>query len=376
MHTSFEISSSVGTYPVHIAPGLLDRAMQGDGERLFMVDRFLAERFRDAGLEPLMIEADEHGKSLDRMTEVIVALRERRATRATELIAVGGGVVQDVAAFAASIYMRGIRWTYVPTTLLSMTDSCIGGKSSINVGRYKNIVGTFHPPRQVLIDPALTRTLSAEQRAAGLCEAAKISLCRGADSLAAYLALGASPQAGEDVLARVVDHSLRAKKWFIEVDEFDQGERLLLNFGHSFGHAIEAACDFRIAHGIAVGLGMLAAFDLGEAMGRDYRRAPGIAAFRAHISQLVAAAPAVPAALAGVSVAALMDAFGSDKKHGRDLFAVITVTPGGVVQREFLPRDAASAAMIERAYATMIAAQLTDGGRGATGGVAPSFRPA
>jgi 3-dehydroquinate synthase len=357
MRTSFDVSCRTGSYPVHIGPGLIDEAIAAPGERVFVVDGFLAARFRAAGLDPLVIEADEHAKSLERMTEVIVALRERRATRATHLVAVGGGVVQDVAAFAASIYMRGLAWTYAPTTLLSMTDSCIGGKSSINVGKYKNIVGTFHPPAAVLVDPALTGTLSAEQRAAGLLEAAKICLCRGPDSFERYLSLSPSPAAAPDTLAAVCDHSLRAKKWFIEVDEFDQNERLLLNFGHTFGHAIEAASGFAISHGIGVGLGMLAALRLGEAMGRDYTGVSHVSSFAQHVTMLVDAAPGTADALAQLDLGELMDAFGSDKKHGRDRFAVITVSDSGAVQREFLPRDATSAALIKQAYAGLIASR-------------------
>ncbi|HEU0044477.1 3-dehydroquinate synthase family protein [Sphingomonas sp.] len=354
MHTSFDVSSSTGSYPVRIGPGLIEEAIAAPGERVFVVDAFVAERFRAAGLEPLVIEADEHAKSLDRITEVIVALRERRATRGTRLVAVGGGVVQDVAAFAASIYMRGLDWTYVPTTLLAMTDSCIGGKSSINVGRYKNIVGTFHPPAEVLVDPAMTATLSAEQRAAGLIEAAKISLCRGADSLDAYLALAPSTMMDTHGYAAICNHSLRAKKWFVEVDEFDANERLLLNFGHTFGHALEAATNFAVSHGIGVGLGMLAALRLGEAMGRSYVAAPQIACFRKHIARLLDASPDLPAVLSRIALPSVMDAFASDKKHGRDRFALITVDVGGRVQREFLPRDDRSAALIEGAYTAAI----------------------
>lgn len=355
MPSCFDVRSSTGSYPVRIGPGLLDEAIAAPGERVFIADAFLAGHLRDAGLDPLVIEADEGAKSLDRMAEIVVALRERRATRSTHLVAVGGGVVQDIAAFAASIYMRGLDWTYVPTTLLAMTDSCIGGKSSINVGRYKNIVGTFHPPAQVLVDPALTATLWPEQRAAGLVEAVKICLCRGPEHLDRYLALAPCPTSDADTLAAVCDLSLRAKQWFIEVDEFDRDERLILNFGHTFGHAIEAASGFAVGHGIAVGLGMLAALRLGEAMGRSYGDAPQVARFRAHVAMLLDTVEGSPATLARLDPAALMDAFGSDKKHGRDRFAVITVGDDGRVRREFLPRDAASETLVADAFGAMIA---------------------
>jgi 3-dehydroquinate synthase len=354
MFASFDVVSTTGSYGVEIEPGLLERTLSAPGERLFIVDEFLADRLRQVGIDPVAIVADEHAKSLDRMTEVIVALRERRTTRNSELVAIGGGVVQDIAAFAASIYMRGVGWTYVPTTLLSMTDSCIGGKSSINVGKYKNIVGTFHPPSAVLIDPALTHTLSAEQKAAGLIEAAKICQCRGSKVFGRYLALMPSVDADDGTLAAIIDESLRAKKWFIEVDEFDRAERLLLNFGHTFGHALEAATHFAVSHGIAVGLGMLAALELSQLMGLTTGEAPEIVRFRKHIEELVAVVEGLPGILADVSLDSLLEAFGSDKKHSRDRFAVIIMTGAGEVERRFLPRDEASSALIRTAYESML----------------------
>lgn len=352
---SFTVQASAGDYRVALAEGLSRRLLAAGGDRVFLVDDCLKMPFLEAGLDPIVIVADEPAKSLDRMTEIVVQLRERRATRKTLLVAVGGGVVQDIAAFAASIYMRGIDWVYVPTTLLSMTDSCIGGKSSINVGPYKNIVGTFHPPVEVLIDPVFAETLSDEQRAAGLCEAAKICLCRSGDEFDAYLADAPSVASRGDALVSVVDRSLRAKKWFIEVDEFDRNERLLLNFGHTFGHAIEAATQFAVSHGIAVGLGMMAAFRLGEAMGRDYGASSRLAAFRAHLSDLLATVDGLDRALGIARVPTLMDAFESDKKHSRDQYAVILPRTDDAIERLMLPRDAASRALVEGAFARLLA---------------------
>ena len=356
---SFDIVAAAGSYAVEIAPGLLAGVVRDSGDQVFIADAFIVPVLVAAGIDPIAIVADEPAKSLDRMTEVIVALRERGATRSTTLVAVGGGVVQDIAAFAASVYMRGIQWTYVPTTLLSMADSCIGGKSSINVGAYKNIVGTIHPPVKVVIDPALTRSLSVEQKAAGLCEAAKIAFCRSPATFDDYLALGPGVDADDTTLAAVLNLSLRTKQWFIEIDEFDRAERLVLNFGHTFGHAIEAASGFAVGHGIAVGLGIEAALHLGEALGRDYRAVPAVARLRTHLAALLAAVPDLAVALAGITPAALIDAFRSDKKHSRTAFAVIIVTDAGVVERRFVPRDAASTAAIAGAFAATIGRHVT-----------------
>jgi len=354
MSVSFEVKTSDGTYAVDIAFGGLAAALAEPGERVYIADAYLEPVLRQAGIDPIVIVADEGAKSLDRMTQLIVEMRDRRATRNTVLVAVGGGVVQDAAAFAASVYMRGLDWIYVPTTLLSMADSCIGGKSSINVGKYKNIVGTIHPPCRVIVDPATAATLTIEQRAAGLCEAVKICLCRGPDALDEYLALAPAADMPDAALAAVIALSLQHKKWFIEIDEFDKAERLLLNFGHTFGHAVEAASGFRVSHGIAVGLGMLAAFHLGSALGRDYDATPTTGRFRDHVTTLVGSVDGLADALAGVEVAALMDAFESDKKHSRDSYAVIIVSSDGIVERRMLPRDAASAALIGEAFEAML----------------------
>ena len=160
---------------------------------IILADSFFANRLTGQGVNAIALNANEGMKSFASLEEVLVKMREAGATRNTHLWAVGGGAIQDIAGFVSSIYMRGIAWTYVPTTLLGMVDSCIGGKSSINVGTCKNLVGTFHSPNSVLIDVTLISTLTVEQRVAGLIEAAKICYCRGTDTFGEYLALGPGP---------------------------------------------------------------------------------------------------------------------------------------------------------------------------------------
>jgi 3-dehydroquinate synthase len=360
-----EIASSTGCYEIQIGEGLLEQALRDEGERLFIVDQFLAGRCAAAGIEAITLVGEERTKSLDRMAALVEEIRSRHATRSTTLIAIGGGVVQDCASFVASVYMRGVPWNFVPTTLLSMVDSCIGGKSSINVGPYKNIVGTFHPPRCLMIDPALTRTLSTEQRIAGLCEAVKICMCRGADAFEAYLSLGASPDADPQTVTAVVELSLRAKKWFIEIDEFDRKERLVLNFGHTFGHAIEAASGFAISHGVAVGLGMLAALQLGEDLGQTRMSDPRVKAFHDHVRGLLAGVDGLGDTLGRCPLEQLMDAFCSDKKHSRDHLAVIVVNPTGDVERIMLPRNDEILARISNTFSNLKAELAAMSGPGA-----------
>ena len=355
MPVSFDIKSSTGGYGVSIGNGALAELLSRPGDQVFVVDAYFAHLFEGAAESPILIEAKETSKSLDRIPDVIIALRERSVTRGTTLIAVGGGIVQDIAAFVASVYMRGIDWIYVPTTLLSMVDSCIGGKSSINVGKYKNIVGGFHPPKQVIIDPSLAGTLGDEQMAAALCEAAKICLCLDVSTFDRYLGLDPNVNSSAEAVGQIIDLSLRAKKHFIEIDEFDKGERLTLNFGHTFGHSLESASCFAISHGIAVGLGMLAAIRLGELLGHDYSHLAHVARFHEHIERLVGAVDGIDGIVGGLSVDEAMDAFLSDKKHGRDSLAVVIFNGYGEVERVSLPRTTASTAQIAKAFSSLIA---------------------
>ena len=351
---TLEIACSSRSYPVVIGSGLIEDTLAEPIERVWIVDDFFADRFRPLGLDPIFIHADEPAKSLDRMSDVITALMERGASRETQLVAVGGGVVQDVSAFVASIYRRGVEYIYLPTTLLSMVDSCIGGKSSLNVGEYKNIVGTITPPSAVRIDPAFTATLSREQVAEGLCEAAKICLAGGADRLKSYLALAPSIDADGDVMAAVISHALNAKAQFIELDEFDQKERLLLNFGHTFGHAIEAASAFRISHGIGVGVGMLAAIELGRGMGRTYADAPHILVLIEHIESLLGAIDGLDHELRTIDSEAFMRAFEFDKKHSQRKLVVIMATEAGTLERTALPRDDVHRRLIANAFRAVV----------------------
>ena len=347
-----QIKCASGSYPIQIKTGILDALRREQADRLFLIDSYFAPLFD--GADVLAVEATEQNKSLDRLSEVICGLRERGASRRTQVVAVGGGVIQDIAAFASTVYMRGIDYVYMPTTLLGMVDSCIGGKSSINVGRYKNIVGTVAPPSAVLIDPAFARTLSPLQIAEGLFEAVKICFARGEHEFNAFLALAPTIESGEDVLNAVIELSLRSKSWFIEIDEFDKAERLQLNFGHSFGHAIEAASDFRISHGIAVGLGMLTALHLGSLMGDPVVHSARSTALRTYIDKLMMAAGGMDSILASLSIEDLLSAFDSDKKHTRSEYAVIMVAPNGMLERRTIARDEVHRAMIGHAFAALI----------------------
>lgn len=353
MSASFEIRAASGTYTARIQAGSLEEMVARGGDIVILCDAYFADRFDGRGVPVISLPALETTKSLDEISRVITALREAGASRRTRLIAVGGGIVQDVAGFVASIYMRGLKWDYAPTTLLAMVDSCIGGKSSINVGPYKNLVGTFHPPKTILIDPGLCETLSADQRTAGLCEAAKICFARSPEAFGAYLALEPSVVAGPTALGEVIALSLASKKWFLEIDEFDQAERLLLNYGHTFGHAIESASDFRLSHGIAVGLGMMAAGAMSRLLGRVEAGEGPTARFESHIHDLLLETPDLGPLVADLTPDRLMVAFRGDKKHTADTFAVVLPLAGGGVERIELNRSPETETLIQSAFAQM-----------------------
>ncbi len=354
MSASFDINASSGAYRVSIEAAAFAKLLEPADDRVVIADGYFAGRIEAMGHRVISISATEAAKDLDRISGVIGRLRELGASRKTMLLAIGGGVVQDVAGFAASVYMRGMPWIYMPTTLLGMADSCIGGKSSINVGRYKNLVGTFYPPDLISVDPHLTDTLSAEQRVAGLAEAAKIAYCRGETAFTTYVDLAPTVHSDSATLAEVIQLSLTCKKWFVEIDEFDRGERLLLNFGHTFGHAIEAASHFEICHGVAVALGIQAAEKLGTILCRRYSANNRVHDLTAHIAELLGAIPDLASRLSRLSVTDLMDAFEADKKHNATHYAVIVVREDGDVERLLMERTAQSAEMIRAAFSALL----------------------
>jgi len=356
MSESFDISASTGSYTVHIEPGAFASHLAERQQDVVIADRF----FQDV-LPPLVTssraafyyEASETIKSLDVAPELIEQIRKSGANRQTQFVAIGGGVIQDLAAFAASIYMRGVQWVYIPTTILGMVDSCIGGKSSINVGPYKNLVGTFHPPLSVFVDPEHARTLPLDQQASGIIEAAKICFCRSPESFRSYLTCNPHPGMETAPLATLISHSLRAKKWFIEVDEFDQNERLLLNFGHTFGHAIEGASHYGISHGIAVGLGILCALAFvrqsSENHSDPYAGAPAVHELEDHLGTIFRSVPNLSSQLAGLPLNDVMERFESDKKHKQDSYVLVLVDPSGKVVLQKVQKSTESVQRIRTA---------------------------
>ena len=195
----------------------------------------------------------EESKSFPIFEELCAAMLEHGFTRSDCVVAVGGGVCGDLAGFAAASYMRGIDFYNIPTTVLSQVDSSVGGKTAINFNGVKNIIGAFHQPKAVLIDPETLKTLSERHFSNGLAEAVKMSLTFDKE----LFELFESSDAHENI-ETIIEHSIRSKATVVEKDEKESGLRKVLNFGHTMGHAIESAEELGgLYHGECVALGMI-----------------------------------------------------------------------------------------------------------------------
>lgn len=222
----------------------------------------LRESLRSAGFESLVavIPAGESHKELSTLLPVFDTLLAAGLDRATPVITLGGGVVGDMGGFVAATLLRGLPLVHVPTTLLAMVDSSIGGKTGVNHRQGKNLIGAFHQPRAVLIDPDVLQSLPPSELHNGLAECIKHEIIRDAAGFAGLERnIDRALALDMDYLAELIAHNVTIKAKIVEADPLEKGERAHLNFGHTFGHAIERASDYNLSHGKAVALGMVAA---------------------------------------------------------------------------------------------------------------------
>ena len=220
--------------------------------------------------ETVLIPDGEAHKNWATLHDVLTRLLELRAERGTVVVALGGGVVGDIAGFAAAIYQRGVPFVQIPTTLLAQVDSSVGGKTGVNHPLGKNMIGAFYQPRAVLIDTDCLRTLPDRELAAGLAEVIKYGAIRDAGFFA-WLEENMDDLVRRDspALTHAIHESCRIKAEIVAADERETGERALLNFGHTFGHAIEVGMGYGAwLHGEAVAAGMVIAAEVSERLGR------------------------------------------------------------------------------------------------------------
>ena len=298
----------------------------------------------------IVLPPGETTKSMAQLGNLLERLLDQSVDRATAIVAFGGGVVGDLAGFAAAILLRGLDCVQVPTTLLAQVDSAIGGKTGINTRHGKNLVGAFHQPRLVLADTAVLASLPARELRAGYAEVVKYGLIDRPDFFAWLEGHGRDVIAGDAAAQQhAVRESCRAKAAVVAADEREGGVRALLNLGHTFAHGLEAACGYgdALLHGEAVALGMVLAFDLSVRLGlcpaADANRV------RAHL-----AAVGLPVTLGGINagrfaVNPLLAAMGHDKKAqaGRPRFVLTRGIGRAFAGAEVAPAELA--ALIEAA---------------------------
>ena len=260
------VSSSIRDYLYHIPADDSDIFASCPEKSVFIVDQKVystyVELFNNNRIHEnfnlILIPVSESVKDYFQVGETISRLIQFGVKRDSVLVAVGGGIIQDITCFIAQILFRGIEWIFFPTTFLAQADSCIGSKSSINFCGSKNQLGGFYPPSNIFIFPFFLDSLSSSDYYSGLGEIAHYFLLDSQKSFEFFeSSLSRLISRDTQTIKEAVLYSLEIKKAMIEIDEFDKGPRLVFNYGHSFGHSIESSTDHRIPHGIAVVLGML-----------------------------------------------------------------------------------------------------------------------
>ena len=245
----FKIKSKIKNYNLEFIGSYKKKILSYSKSQLIIIDRNVFNLFFKNQIKIknfILINSSEESKSYHKISNIINKILQKRLNKKSKIIAIGGGITQDITSFICSIYFRGIDWEFFPTTLLAQGDSCIGGKTSINFGKFKNQLGNFNPPSNIYIDIIFLKKLKKRDIESGIGEMAHLLAVRGIanfNSIKKYFK-------SEISLKDLIITSLQSKKYYIEKDEFDKKERKLLNFGHTFGHAIESATNYKIPHGV------------------------------------------------------------------------------------------------------------------------------
>ncbi len=341
------VRTAASTYDVIVESGCLERAADyvapivGD-RRVFVVadegawgaqGARLEHGLRGTRFEILPLKLGEDRKRLSVVEELSERLHERGADRSAVVLAFGGGIAGDVGGFVAASYMRGVDVIQCPTTLLAQVDAAVGGKTGVNLRTGKNLVGAFHQPRLVLMDPQTLASLPARELGAGLYEVLKHGVIWSRPLFDRMAAGRASAKAGDpELLEHAIAESVRIKGEVVEKDEHEGGLRRILNYGHTLGHALEAETKYkRLLHGEAVAWGMIAAGRLGEAVGTV------AANERARIEEVVLSYGPIPS-LQGLDPTKIAARVGGDKKTiGGKTHFVLAERIGKVVVRSDIP---------------------------------------
>lgn len=249
------IKSKYKNYKVFFSPNI--PSLKKTSNRIFLIDKNVKIKFYNKIKinECIIINANEFAKDFTNIHKIILKIKKLNGNKKTELHVIGGGVLQDLGSFIASIYMRGIKWIFYPTTLLAQADSCIGSKTSINLINNKNLLGNFYPPTKIQIHKKFLTSLTKSEIHSGYGEIIKYFLLQNFNKKIKYEKFN-KELFEQKKIDKLTIESLKIKKKYIEQDEFDQNIRKHLNYGHTFGHAIETATNYKIPHGIAITFGM------------------------------------------------------------------------------------------------------------------------
>ncbi len=345
MNSPVTVALGERSYEIHVGPGLLARAADMltpvlKQRRVFIVTDSnvallylnpITENLQSADIQVnhVVVPAGETSKDMGHLTLVLDAMLAAKCERSTTVIALGGGVVGDLAGFAASILLRGVDFVQIPTTLLAQVDSSVGGKTGINTNAGKNLVGSFHQPRLVLADTDTLTTLPNRELLAGYAEVVKYALL-GDGAFFNWLekngskALAATDN--EDALRHCITTSCLSKAKIVAADEKESGARALLNLGHTFGHALEAEFGYEggLLHGEGVAIGMVMAFDLSVRL--DLCAAPDLERARNHLTAVgLPITPPKAGRSANLSADTLLDHMSQDKKvkDGKITFVLV-----------------------------------------------------
>lgn len=340
-----QINLGERSYPVLIGPGLLaDIARLREhllpvlkGQQVMLVSnetvaplylKQLAQALDGLAVDQFLLPDGEQFKTLAEYERLLAHLLARKHSRATTLIALGGGVVGDLTGFAAACYQRGVDFVQVPTTLLAQVDSSVGGKTAVNHALGKNMIGAFHQPRLVLADTDVLQTLPSREFAAGMAEVIKYGMIADAEFFGWLERAAAALRAQQpDALATAIRRSVELKAAVVADDEREAGRRAILNFGHTFGHALETCTNYRhYLHGEAVAVGMVLAAQLSATLGQVDQAVP--ARLIALLQQFDLPTAIEPALTAG----ALAEAMSRDKKVIDDRMRLILLEALGAVR--------------------------------------------
>jgi 3-dehydroquinate synthase len=249
-----KVNSKLNNYEITFHKTINELFSSLNEDYWYIIDKNLQEYYNfDFISKKIYYDCNEQTKSFNNIELLLSEFVKNQFKNNTQVIVVGGGTLQDVAGFCCSIYSRGIKYKLVPTTLLAQCDSCVGGKTSINFNSVKNILGTFYAPTEILICDEFLKTLTEYDFKSGLGEVFKFKILQSKLNKTIFI---------KDNLNQLIRECLEYKISIIEVDEFDQGLRKLLNYGHTFGHALEITSNYKIPHGSAVILGILIVNDI------------------------------------------------------------------------------------------------------------------